>query len=78
MLLMPAPTGDISERVLRDAFALSVFGPFLLTGAIAPAMAERGSAGATPWSTGTGAKGSIAHSPRSCRRSAAARPAHRR
>jgi NAD(P)-dependent dehydrogenase (short-subunit alcohol dehydrogenase family) len=58
MLLMPAPTGDISERVLRDAFALSVFGPFLLTGAIAPVMAERGSGAIVNIGSNTGLRGS--------------------
>ena len=42
MLLMPTPTADVSEQVLRDAFSVNVFAPFLLTGLIAPAMAERG------------------------------------
>jgi NAD(P)-dependent dehydrogenase (short-subunit alcohol dehydrogenase family) len=42
MLLMPTPTADISEELLRDAFAVNVFAPFLLTGALAPAMAQRG------------------------------------
>jgi NAD(P)-dependent dehydrogenase (short-subunit alcohol dehydrogenase family) len=42
MLLMPAPTAEISEELLRDAFAVNVFAPFLLTGALAPAMVERG------------------------------------
>jgi NAD(P)-dependent dehydrogenase (short-subunit alcohol dehydrogenase family) len=42
MLLMPTPTADISEQTLRDAFAVNVFAPFLLTGLIAPAMAHRG------------------------------------
>src|SRR5690349_9504802 len=41
MLLMPTPTGEISEVVLRDAFAVNVFAPFLLTGRLAPAMAQR-------------------------------------
>lgn len=41
-LLMPAPTADISERVLRDAFAVNVFAPFLLTGIVAPQMARTG------------------------------------
>jgi NAD(P)-dependent dehydrogenase (short-subunit alcohol dehydrogenase family) len=41
-LLMPTPTADISEELLRDAFAVNVFAPFLLTGALAPAMAQRG------------------------------------
>lgn len=41
-LLMPTPTADISERVLRDAFAVNVFAPFLLTGIVAPRMARTG------------------------------------
>jgi NAD(P)-dependent dehydrogenase (short-subunit alcohol dehydrogenase family) len=42
MLLMPTPTASVSEEQLRDAFAVNVFAPFLLTGQLAPAMAERG------------------------------------
>jgi NAD(P)-dependent dehydrogenase (short-subunit alcohol dehydrogenase family) len=42
MLLMPTPTAEISEKTLRDAFAINVFAPFLLTGALAPAMVARG------------------------------------
>jgi NAD(P)-dependent dehydrogenase (short-subunit alcohol dehydrogenase family) len=42
MLLMPTPTADIAEQLLRDAFAVNVFAPFLLTGALAPAMVQRG------------------------------------
>ncbi|HXO52019.1 MAG TPA: SDR family oxidoreductase [Mycobacterium sp.] len=42
MLFMPAPTADISEQALRDAFAVNVFAPFLLTAALAPAMVQRG------------------------------------
>jgi len=42
MLLMPTPTADISEQLLRDVFAVNVFAPFLLTGALAPAMVARG------------------------------------
>jgi NAD(P)-dependent dehydrogenase (short-subunit alcohol dehydrogenase family) len=41
-LLMPTPTADVSEQTLRDAFAVNVFAPLLLTGLIAPAMATRG------------------------------------
>ena len=41
-LLMPTPTADIGESVLRDAFAVNVFAPFLLTGVVAPAMTARG------------------------------------
>ena len=42
MLLMPTPTADVSEKDLSDAFSVNVFAPFLLTGLIAPAMADRG------------------------------------
>jgi NAD(P)-dependent dehydrogenase (short-subunit alcohol dehydrogenase family) len=42
MLLMPTPTADISEQLLRDAFGVNVFAPLLLTGALAPAMVQRG------------------------------------
>ncbi len=42
MLLMPTPTAEISEELLSDAFSVNVFAPFLLTGALAPAMVERG------------------------------------
>ncbi|OBJ32134.1 SDR family NAD(P)-dependent oxidoreductase [Mycolicibacter heraklionensis] len=43
MLLMPSPTAEVPEQQIRDAFAINVFAPFLLTGALAPAMAQRGS-----------------------------------
>jgi NAD(P)-dependent dehydrogenase (short-subunit alcohol dehydrogenase family) len=42
MLLMPMPTADVAEELLRDAFAVNVFAPFLLTGVVAPAMVQRG------------------------------------
>jgi NAD(P)-dependent dehydrogenase (short-subunit alcohol dehydrogenase family) len=42
MLLMPTPTAEVSEGLLRDAFGVNVFAPFLLTGLLAPAMARRG------------------------------------
>ena len=42
MLLMPTPTADVPEQLLREAFDVNVFAPFLLTGLIAPTMAERG------------------------------------
>jgi NAD(P)-dependent dehydrogenase (short-subunit alcohol dehydrogenase family) len=42
MLLMPTPTAEISEELLSDAFSVNVFAPFLLTGAVAPAMVQRG------------------------------------
>ena len=41
-LLMPTPTADISDQLLRDAFAVNVFAPFLLTGVVAPQMARKG------------------------------------
>jgi NAD(P)-dependent dehydrogenase (short-subunit alcohol dehydrogenase family) len=41
-LLMPTPTADMSERLLRDTFAVNVFAPFLLTGVVAPEMASNG------------------------------------
>jgi NAD(P)-dependent dehydrogenase (short-subunit alcohol dehydrogenase family) len=41
-LPMPTPTPDVSEEMLRDAFAVNVFAPFLLTGALASTMAQRG------------------------------------
>jgi len=43
MILMPSPTAEVPEEQIRDAFAINVFAPFLLTGALAPAMAQRGS-----------------------------------
>ncbi len=42
MLLMPTPTAEVTEHLLRDAFGVNVFAPFLLTGLVAPVMAERG------------------------------------
>ncbi|MGB8407016.1 MAG: SDR family oxidoreductase [Mycobacterium sp.] len=39
---MPAPTADISEAVLLESYRTNVVAPFLLTGALAPAMATRG------------------------------------
>ena len=41
-LLMPDPTANVSADVLRDAFSVNVFAPFLLTAAIAPQMARDG------------------------------------
>jgi NAD(P)-dependent dehydrogenase (short-subunit alcohol dehydrogenase family) len=43
MILTPSPTAEVSEDLIRDAFATNVFAPFLLTGMLAPAMAQRGS-----------------------------------
>lgn len=42
LLLMPKPTAEINERELQDVFNVNVFAPFLLTGLLAPKMAERG------------------------------------
>jgi NAD(P)-dependent dehydrogenase (short-subunit alcohol dehydrogenase family) len=41
-LLMPTPTAEITEQPLRQAFAVNVFAPFLLTGVLAPQMARNG------------------------------------
>lgn len=38
----PVPTADIAEDTLVESFQANVIGPFLLTGALAPAMARRG------------------------------------
>lgn len=42
MLLMPTPTAEVSAEILRDAFSVNVFAPFLLTGVIAPQMVSHG------------------------------------
>jgi NAD(P)-dependent dehydrogenase (short-subunit alcohol dehydrogenase family) len=42
MLLMPTPTAEVPEQLVADAFAVNVTAPFLLTGIIAPPMANRG------------------------------------
>ncbi|OBB30682.1 short-chain dehydrogenase [Mycolicibacterium peregrinum] len=39
---MPESTGDVSEQALLESYQTNVIAPFLLTGALAPAMAERG------------------------------------
>ncbi|TRW78479.1 SDR family oxidoreductase [Mycolicibacterium sp. 018/SC-01/001] len=41
-LVFPKPTADVTPEEINDAFAVSVTAPFLLTGLIAPVMAERG------------------------------------
>ena len=41
-LLMPTPTADVAPAVLREAFEVNVFAPFLLTGVIAPEMVRGG------------------------------------
>jgi NAD(P)-dependent dehydrogenase (short-subunit alcohol dehydrogenase family) len=58
MLLMPTPTADVPEQGLRDAFAVNVFAPFLLTGLIAPAMAQRGGGAIVNIGSITGLRGS--------------------
>jgi NAD(P)-dependent dehydrogenase (short-subunit alcohol dehydrogenase family) len=57
-LLMPAPTAEISEQTLRDVFSVNVFAPFLLTGLIAPAMAQRGRGAVVNIGSITGLRGS--------------------
>ena len=39
---MPEPSEEISEQTLLASYRTNVIAPFLLTGALAPAMAERG------------------------------------
>jgi NAD(P)-dependent dehydrogenase (short-subunit alcohol dehydrogenase family) len=58
MLLMPTPTAVVPEQLLRDAFSVNVFAPFLLTGLIAPAMVERGSGAIINIGSITGLRGS--------------------
>jgi NAD(P)-dependent dehydrogenase (short-subunit alcohol dehydrogenase family) len=58
MLLMPTPTAEISEELLRDAFAVNVFAPFLLTGQLAPAMVQRGEGAIVNIGSITGLRGS--------------------
>ncbi len=41
-LIQPAPTADVTAEEITAAFGVSVITPFLLTGLIAPAMAQRG------------------------------------
>ncbi len=58
LLLMPKATSEIDERELQDAFAVNVFAPFLLTGLLAPAMAERGHGAVVNIGSNTGLRGS--------------------
>lgn len=58
LLLMPTPTADISGQLLREAFETNVFAPFLLTGALAPAMAGRGYGAVVNIGSITGLRGS--------------------
>ncbi|TDO14831.1 short-subunit dehydrogenase [Mycobacterium sp. BK086] len=57
-LLMPTPTADITEQELRDAFGVNVFAPFLLTGVLAPRMAEQGHGAIVNIGSITGLRGS--------------------
>lgn len=57
-LLMPKPTAEITERELQEVFGVNVFAPFLLTGAVAPAMAARGSGAIVNVGSNTGLRGS--------------------
>jgi NAD(P)-dependent dehydrogenase (short-subunit alcohol dehydrogenase family) len=41
-LIAPSPTGDVTEDLIDEAFAVNVKAAFLLAGIIAPAMAARG------------------------------------
>ncbi|MGO4446340.1 SDR family NAD(P)-dependent oxidoreductase [Mycobacterium sp. 2YAF39] len=58
VLQMPKPTAEIDETELQYAFAVNVFAPFLLTGLIAPAMAERGHGAVVNVGSNTGLRGS--------------------
>jgi NAD(P)-dependent dehydrogenase (short-subunit alcohol dehydrogenase family) len=58
MLQMPTATADIDEQLLKDAFAVNVFAPFLLTGLLAPAMVERGRGAVVNIGSITGLRGS--------------------
>lgn len=39
---LPVPTAEVSEETLLESYRTNVLAPFLLTGALAPAMAQRG------------------------------------
>jgi NAD(P)-dependent dehydrogenase (short-subunit alcohol dehydrogenase family) len=41
-LLMPTATANVTEELLRDAFAVNVFAPFLLIGVVASEMVRNG------------------------------------
>lgn len=57
-LLMPKPTSDVGVAELREVFDVNVFAPFLLTGLLGPAMAERGSGAIVNIGSNTGLRGS--------------------
>jgi NAD(P)-dependent dehydrogenase (short-subunit alcohol dehydrogenase family) len=56
-LLMPTPTAEISDQLLREAFDVNVFAPFLLTGVVAPAMARNGNGAIVNIGSITGLRG---------------------
>jgi NAD(P)-dependent dehydrogenase (short-subunit alcohol dehydrogenase family) len=56
-LLTPTPTADVAEQVLRDAFDVNVFAPFLLTGVVAPQMARNGGGAVVNIGSITGLRG---------------------
>jgi NAD(P)-dependent dehydrogenase (short-subunit alcohol dehydrogenase family) len=58
VLQMPKPTAEVDETELRYAFSVNVFAPFLLTGLIAPAMAERGHGAVVNIGSNAGLRGS--------------------
>lgn len=58
MLLMPEATADVGERDLQEAFGVNVIAPFLLTGLLAPAMAENGRGAIVNIGSNTGLRGS--------------------
>jgi NAD(P)-dependent dehydrogenase (short-subunit alcohol dehydrogenase family) len=39
---LPVPTAEVSEQTLLESYRTNVLAPFLLTGALAPGMAQRG------------------------------------
>jgi len=56
-LLMPTPTADVAPDLLREAFEVNVFAPFLLTGLIAPAMVRDGGGAVVNIGSITGLRG---------------------
>jgi NAD(P)-dependent dehydrogenase (short-subunit alcohol dehydrogenase family) len=58
VFFVPTPTAEISEELLRNALAVNVFAPFLLTGALAPAMVQRGGGAIVNIGSITGLRGS--------------------
>jgi NAD(P)-dependent dehydrogenase (short-subunit alcohol dehydrogenase family) len=58
LLMMPEPTAEVSDELLRDAFGINVVAPFQLTGLVAPAMAARGHGAVVNIGSITGLRGS--------------------